>query len=277
MTHDAFDKRMRALECFHALRLLPGAWVVVRVDGRSFSRFTAGRFAKLFDAAFRDLMLHTAQALLIELQGCYAYTESDEISVLCPPEWALFDRKFEKVVSISASVASAAFTQGCSVPVHFDSRVWLGAEEPLVIDYFRWRQADAARCALHGWCYWTLRRAGHSVAEATMALQGASVSDKNELLFQHGINFNELPTWQRRGVGLYWQEYRKEGYNPRQQRVVQAIRRRITVDQELPMKDAYAQWLSSLLQRSRRPTQKRRRADTGPRGNVGDGHTSESV
>jgi tRNA(His) 5'-end guanylyltransferase len=220
----------------------------VRVDGRGFSRFTATRFAKPFDAAFRDLMVHTAQVLLVDLQGCYAYTESDEISVLCPPAWALFDRKLEKVVSLSAGVASAAFTHACGVPVQFDSRVWLGANEALVVDYFRWRQADAARCALHGWCYWTLRRAGYSVAEATAALQGASVSDKNALLFQHGINFNDLPTWQRRGVGLYWQEYRKEGYDPRQQRAVQALRRRITVDQELPMKDAYAQWLSSILQ-----------------------------
>jgi tRNA(His) 5'-end guanylyltransferase len=43
---------------------------------------------------------------------------------------------------------------------------------------------------------------------------------KNELLFQHGINFNDLPTWQRRGVGLYWQEYRIAGYDPQQQRAV---------------------------------------------------------
>jgi tRNA(His) 5'-end guanylyltransferase len=98
MNREAFDKRMRALECFHPLRLLPGAWVVVRVDGRGFSRFTASRFAKPFDETFHNLMTHTAHVLLVEIQGCYAYTESDESSVLCSPDWALFDRKLEKVV-----------------------------------------------------------------------------------------------------------------------------------------------------------------------------------
>ena len=172
MNRDAFDQRMRALECFHDLRLLSSAWVVVRVDGRGFSRFTAPRFDKPFDTAFHKLMVQTARVLLDALQGCYAYTESDEISVLCPPEWELFDRKLEKVVSLSAGIASSAFTHACGVPVQFDSRVWLGARESQVVDYFRWRQADATRCALHGWCYWTLRQAGKSSKAATAELQG---------------------------------------------------------------------------------------------------------
>jgi hypothetical protein len=41
MDSEEFEKRMRALEYFHSVRVLPGAWTIVRVDGRSFSRFTA--------------------------------------------------------------------------------------------------------------------------------------------------------------------------------------------------------------------------------------------
>jgi tRNA(His) 5'-end guanylyltransferase len=59
------------------------------------------------------------------------------------------------------------------------------------------------------------RKAGQSVALATAALEGKSVADKNELLFQAGINFNDLPPWQRRGTGLYWERYEREGYNPK--------------------------------------------------------------
>jgi hypothetical protein len=44
MRPDEFKGRMRALEVFHSLRLPPGAWVILRLDGRSFSRFTEGRF-----------------------------------------------------------------------------------------------------------------------------------------------------------------------------------------------------------------------------------------
>ncbi len=37
MKPDDFEKRLRALEYFHALRLIPGARTVIRVDGRGFS------------------------------------------------------------------------------------------------------------------------------------------------------------------------------------------------------------------------------------------------
>ena len=163
-----------------------GRGSILRLDGRGFSRFTETRFEKPFDARFHDGMVQTAQAVLEDLQGLYAYTESDEISVLFPRDWDLFDRELEKAVSLSAGLASAAFSLACGTRVHFDSRAVLAAEDEQVVDYFRWRQADAARCALNGWTYWTLRKAGQGVAEATAALEGKSVADKNELLFQAG-------------------------------------------------------------------------------------------
>ena len=247
MDRNTFEQRMRALEYFHSLRVLPGAWVVLRVDGRGFSRFTEAHYEKPFDPAFHALMLQTARALLEELQGVYAYTESDEISVLFRPEWKLFDREVEKLVSISAGIASATFTLASRQPAHFDSRLWLGVDIAQVIDYFCWRQADAARCALNGWCYWTLRKAGSSIAAATTALKKQSVATKNELLFQHGINFNDVPAWQRRGSGLFWETYEKTGYDPTQQKEVTTLRRRIQVNEELPMKEAYSDWLRQII------------------------------
>src|SRR5690606_17206815 len=126
----------------------------------------------------------------------YGYTESDEISVLLPPTFQLFDREVEKLVSLTASMAASTFSVGLGEPVQFDSRLWVSGSEEDVVDYFRWRQADAARCALNGWCYWKLRQAGGSVKEATAALRGLGVSEKNELLHQHGVNFNDVPAWQ---------------------------------------------------------------------------------
>lgn len=123
----------------------------------------------------------------------------------------------------------------------------MGVNKSQVIDYFCWRQADAARCALNGWCYWILRKAGKSAKQATSMLEGKSVAFKNDLLFEYGINFNDLPTWQRRGIGLYWQEYEKEGYNPISKQAIVVKRRRIEIERELPMKEAYAELISGIL------------------------------
>lgn len=233
------ETRMRSLEWFHSLAVLPGAWIIIRVDGRSFSRFTESRFDKPFDERFSAFMIETARTLLIEFGGCYAYTESDEISVLLKPSFDLFDREVEKLVSISASVATAAFTHAVGEPAHFDSRVWMGSAVQDVVDYFSWRQTDAARCALNGWCYWTLRREGRSRREATRMLKNSDVAAKNELLFARGVNFNDVPTWQRRGVGLWWETFERPGHDPVRGVDVTATRRRVHVEKDLPMKDDY--------------------------------------
>lgn len=60
---------MRRLECFHALRGPDGAWVVLRLDGRGFTRFTAERCAKPFDPRFHEWMVATARAVLEDFAG----------------------------------------------------------------------------------------------------------------------------------------------------------------------------------------------------------------
>jgi tRNA(His) guanylyltransferase len=247
MDSNELEQAMRDLEYFHHLRCLPGAWIVLRLDGRGFSKLTASQFDKPFDIRFRDVMYQTCKALLEELQGIYGYTESDEISLLFHRDWNLFDREVENLVSISASIASATFTLARQQAAHFDSRIWLGVDPSQVIDYFRWRQEDAARCALNGWCHWSLVKEGKTPAEAMAVLSGQSAAFKNELLFQRGINFNELPLWQRRGTGMYWETYEKAGYDPVRQVEVAAVRRRLKIDETLPMKEAYGALIQAIL------------------------------
>ncbi|MFL6144116.1 MAG: tRNA(His) guanylyltransferase Thg1 family protein [Labedaea sp.] len=248
MRGEEFEAGQRAREWFHSMTVLPGAWTILRVDGRAFSRFTHERFEEPFDPRFSQLMIDTAESVLAEFNGRYAYTESDEISVLLDPSFQQFGRNVEKLVSVSAGLASATFTHAAGVPAHFDSRVWIGAGTADVVDYFSWRQADASRCALNGWCYWTLRRNGHTRQEATEALQGSTTATKNELLFSHGITFNDLPGWQRRGVGLWWQRLERPGYDPVRRTTVTAVRRQIHVERELPTKAGYRELIARLAE-----------------------------
>ncbi|MBE1533043.1 tRNA(His) guanylyltransferase Thg1 family protein [Actinomadura algeriensis] len=249
MRNDDLETRMRARERFHSLTLHPGAWAIVRVDGRAFSKYTETRFDKPFDPRFSALMAGAAEALLTELGARYAYTESDEISVVFDPSYEMFGREVEKLVSLSAGIATAAFTHAAGEPAVFDSRVWTGTGLDDVVDYLSWRQADAARCALNGWVYWTLRNEGRGPKQATREMYRTSVSEKNELLFARGINYNDVPAWQRRGVGLWWETFEKAGHDPVADVPVTATRRRVHVERELPMRDAYRTFIRDLLMR----------------------------
>jgi tRNA(His) guanylyltransferase len=108
-----------------------------------------------------------------------------------------------------------------------------------VIDYFRWRQADSHRNALNAHCYWVLRKNGASKGEATATVAGRSIAEKNELLFSHGINFDSLPAWHKRGVALWWESYQKMGTDPRTGAEVPAVRRRLREEPELPFGAEY--------------------------------------
>ena len=69
-------------------------------------------------------------------------------------------------------------------------------------------------------------------------------------MFRNGINYNELPEWQRRGIGVYWERYEKLGINPVTGAQVSAERRRLKVDLEVPMKDEYDAFVRGLISRA---------------------------
>jgi len=247
MNPKEFEREMRKGECFHALRVPPGMWTVVRVDGRGFSRFTESRFEKPFDIRFRRCMEAAAKGLIEALGGVYAYTESDEISMLLPRDWDGFDREVEKLVSLAAGATSASFTQAAGEPAMFDARIWVGASEAAVVDYFRWRQYDATRCCLNGHCYWMLRNDGLTATAATAELDSKNAAAKQEMLFQRGINFNGLPAWQRRGFALRFHAEPRTGEDPRTGESVDVVRRVLRLDDELPMGPDYTEYLLALL------------------------------
>jgi len=239
---DELDKRMRVFETAHDHSVMPGIHMVARLDGRSFTRLTkeVHGFAAPFDERFRDLMIDTVRHLMqVGLAVAYGYTESDEISLLLAHNESAFGRKERKLNSVLAGEASASFSLRLGAVACFDCRISQLPGERDVLDYFRWRQEDAHRNALNAHCYWRLRAEGHDAARATATIAGLSVAEKNELLFQRGINFNDLPNWQKRGIGVHWQNVTKEGRNPITGEVVLAVRRQLATELELPLGEDY--------------------------------------
>jgi tRNA(His) guanylyltransferase len=201
-------------------------------------------FAAPFDERFRDWMTATVRHLMdCGFRIVYGYTQSDEISLLFHPDDDAFGRKLRKWLSILAGEASACFALNLGAMACFDCRVSQLPRLEGVVDYFRWRSEDAHRNALNGHCYWLLRRTGQEARAAARALLGLSVAEKNELLFQHGVNFNALPAWQKRGIGVYWQTYAKPGTDPRRGMAVTTMHRRLTVDLDLPLGAEYDAFL----------------------------------
>ena len=126
MKFDDLDAKMRVFETSHDYCVLPGLYMVARLDGRSFTRLTKElhSFKTPYDTRFRDYMLSTTEHLM----GCgfnilYGYSESDEISLLFHKSEDSFGRKTRKLNSILAGEASAKFSLLLGDIACFDCRI----------------------------------------------------------------------------------------------------------------------------------------------------------
>ena len=139
-------------------------YTLIRVDGKSFHTFTKG-MDRPYDQNFTDIMDETAKFLCEEIQGCkLAYVQSDEISLLLTDfekdsTDAWFDGNIQKIVSVSASMATAKFNElysswqtGVSAQkpklAFFDSRTYTIPDPTEVENYFVWRNKDCMRNAI---------------------------------------------------------------------------------------------------------------------------------
>lgn len=232
---------MKECEIFSNLRIPCGSKIIVRIDGRKFSRLSRDlNFEKPFDKHFTKMMVLSSNDFFKEFNPCFIYTFSDEINILLSD--IPFGGRIEKLNSVFASFIAGSFTKNVldsedilERPISFDSRI-IPLSDPLVLKYFKERQNEAWRNCINGYAYWTLRRE-YSKKEAMYILKNKKSGSLHDILFERGINLAELPSWQRRGIGIYKKEVLIEGYNPLEKKKVQSTRKRIFVDSDLPIFD----------------------------------------
>ena len=158
---------------------IPDTWMVARLDGRGFHRFTDRHgFVKPNDVRCLDLMNKCAQAVMCEFRDLViAYGESDEYSFVFKNNTKLFGRRTSKLISSIVSYFSSCFVFSWAeffpgvilqYPPTFDCRIVCYPTRQTVIDYCSWRQADCHINNLYNTCFWAMVKRGtpNSDAEA---------------------------------------------------------------------------------------------------------------
>lgn len=180
-----------------------GQPLIVRLDGKSFHQFTKG-LPRPFDGRLSDLMVKTMEFLVDRFNATVGYTQSDEITLVFlsnagSKNQLVFDGRFQKLESLTASAATAFFNKNLAetlpekqneMPL-FDSRAFVVPNIQEAYHSLLWRQQDATKNAIS--------MAAQSLFKHS-ELQNKNGSEMQEMLFQRGINFNDYPAFFKRGV-----------------------------------------------------------------------------
>jgi tRNA(His) guanylyltransferase len=236
---------MKNCEIYSDLKVPCGSKIIIRADGRNFSKLSQDlELERPYDSHFAKLMLEVCSDFFIEFSPQFIFTFSDEINILLSE--IPFNGRVEKLNSVFASFIAGSFTKNLMKyseyfdidqrhfkPVSFDSRV-IPLNNNGVIEYFKKRQNEAWRNCLNGYSYWKLREE-YDKSSSVEILNKKKSSELHELLFERGLNMAEIPSWQRKGMGIYKKSQEVEGYNPLTDEKVKSKRLRLYKDCDLPL------------------------------------------
>ena len=249
---DIANRMKEFYETVPKTKLMRRCPVVVRLDMRAGHTFCRG-FERPFDKVFIKSMQETAKYMCENVHGCVlSYQQSDEISLILVDykklnSSAFFDYEVQKVCSTTASMATMAFNkifnentlnfispgifedeklkkicashaEAVKKGAMFDSRCFNIPKEE-VTNYVYWRQLDATRNSMQ-----MVGQANFSHKE----LQNKTCNNIQDMLMtQKGINWNDLPTYQKRGSCCIKEEYKDKDRN--------VLRTRWILDMNIPI------------------------------------------
>lgn len=189
MPDKQITQKLKRLEIYHNHRVMDDIWFAVRLDGRNFSKLTANHYKKPYDEDLKNIFIQTTLQLFEEFDCIYAFTVSDEISLLFKKNFSLFNREIEDILSITAAAASSTITLLSQKRMQFDSRIITFPNETIILEYFRWRQDSGFHNFLQDVAYWTLFNKGNSEVTAQKTLNGLNYENKIKLLFKNQVDF----------------------------------------------------------------------------------------
>ena len=227
---------MEEYEVYSSLKVPKNSKIIIRLDGRSFHTLARDlELVKPYDENFYRVISEVCNDLFNEFSPLFAYTFSDEISLLL--DNVPFDGRIEKIDSVIASFAASSFVMHYSTqfkkPPAFDSRV-IPINDSDILHYFKWRQDESWRNCVnsHGISY---LKSKYSNSQANDKINGMSLSDVHELLFQNGINLNDVETYKKRGIGIYRKNKKVVGFNKKENKHQTSYRSYVYTDWGLPI------------------------------------------
>lgn len=205
MDKTSLGDRMKEYEAAYDTSMMRRVPVVVRLDGKGFSRLTKRlKLEKPFDGRFLDMMADTMLSVASQVEGCViGYTQSDEISLVLLNNQSLdaqpyFGNRVQKIASITASMATARFNRGLArllgdaadAEAFFDSRVFTVPDPVEAMNALIWRQQDCVRNSILSAAYYEIGKVkGRKTAQKMM--HGLNTSKLQELMFQElGLNWS---------------------------------------------------------------------------------------
>ena len=194
--------------------LLKNTYIVIRIDGKSFTKFTdAHQYKKPNEIQGIKVMALAAISVMEAFPEIFlAYGQSDEFSFAFKKNAKLYNRRHEKILTNVVSQFTSAFVFNwpkifingpeLKYPPCFDGRVVLYPSFQNLKDYFSWRYVDCHINDLYNTTFWALvQEAKMSKDEAHKKLKGTLSNDKNEILFsQFNINYNNQPEVYKKGT-----------------------------------------------------------------------------
>ena len=227
---------MKDYEVYSSLRIPKNSKVIVRLDGRAFHKLASDlELVKPYDEDFYQVMAKVCEDLFREFSPSFVYTFSDEISLLF--DKLPFDGRIEKIDSVMASFTASSFVLNYVAdfkkPPAFDSRI-IPINDGDILTYFKWRQDESwTNCvSSHGISYLKTKYPNN---EANDKINGMKLNEIHELLFQNGINLNDIETYKKRGIGIYRKNKKVVGFNKKENRNQTSYRSYVFTDWELPL------------------------------------------
>lgn len=206
-------------------------WLVIHIDGDNFSKYTE-KYDKPFDHVLGNLMQAAAINLVPHFDAIFAYSQFDEISILLGPDNNLLKRNLGKLISRAVSISTSTFTKESGDNVMFAAHIYSFSNKKDLEAYFDWRIADCIKNCVNTYCHWKLIEQGHTPNKAAKMIANKGLKWRITFLQETlGINLTDIPTWQLAGFNITWEYYEKEGYNPIEDKMVMAERRRINIQQ----------------------------------------------